>query len=86
MAIDIKKLTDAVAATQGAEASTLLVLEAMKAQIAALSSANTDPALQAQIDELADTLTAGADGLAKAVATEPPATTEPAPATDAPTA
>lgn len=71
MAANLTALTAAVERTRGVEASVLILLAGLKDQVAKLSAENNDPSLQLAIDALVESLDAGAQPIAEAVASNP---------------
>lgn len=77
MSIDVKALIAEVAANTSVIQSAETLLTSLSAEIAAISAANNDPALQTQIDALTTALTTGTTSLAAAVAANTPAAPAP---------
>ena len=76
MSVDLTALTAAVANTNTIEASAVVLIQGIAAEIAAaVAGANTDPTTQAAIDSLTSQLQAEANTLAAAVASAPGANT-----------
>ncbi len=74
MALDLKKLTDDVAAETAVDQSAITLLNALSAELKTIPP-STDPTTQAAIDALSATLEQGTAGLAAAVAANTPAQT-----------